>query len=46
LGNVGFDDLEWLKTDDSMDSLREEPLFKEIINRLEKSLSEKDEDKK
>lgn len=33
---LGYSDLEWLQTDDSMDSLREEEEFKEIMMQLER----------
>ena len=35
--DLGFDDLEWLKTDDSMDGLRNEPAFVELLKQLKKS---------
>lgn len=37
--DLGYVDLEWLKTDDSMDALRKEPLFIEIIEKLEKAMN-------
>jgi len=35
--DLGFDDLEWLKTDDSMDGLRNEKGFIEMIEGLGKA---------
>jgi len=32
---LGYDDIEWLQTDSSMDSLRGLPLFKELLDKLE-----------
>ncbi len=32
---LGYNDIEWLRTDDSMDSLRNEKVFKEIAKQLE-----------
>lgn len=35
--DLGFDGLEWLKTDDSMDGLRKELAFIELVKQLEKA---------
>ena len=34
--DLGYDDVEWLQTDDSMDSLRNEKAFIEIVGKLKK----------
>ncbi len=33
---LGYNDIKWFKTDDSMDGLRSEAVFIEIIKKLEK----------